>query len=447
MKHLLKEFLRALGLGTLIFIVLLLVLYAQGKVEWTLPLFLQVLYSVLAYTMVLYLANTFVFLGMDRIFGKGRMTLLRIVTGFVSSLVVSILIIFLLRVIEEVVIEGISFRQFIEGEDLPDYYFVMIVTVIINILVHAFYFYKRYQENRVKEQKIIAGTASAKFESLKNQIDPHFLFNSLNVLSSLIEENPENAQRFTTSLSKVYRYVLEQRDKELVSVQEELDFAKTYMNLLGMRFENSLVYELPKVISNPEAKVVPLSLQLLLENTIKHNIVSPQKPLHIRIYEENGFLVVQNDLQKKEVLRDREGVGLQNIISRYAIITNRRVQTEQTDKHFTVKLPVLTKQVEIMERNFDAEENSFYKAQKKVEDIKGFYGNLIAYIVVIAALAVINLVTYPQYLWFFFPAAGWGIGVAIHGMSVFNYIPFLGDDWEDRKVRELMEKEKNKRWK
>lgn len=120
---------------------------------------------------------------------------------------------------------------------------------------YAIHFFKSYQENKVKEQKIIAGTASAKFESLKNQIDPHFLFNSLNVLSSLIEENPENAQKFTISLSKIYRYVLEQKDKELVSVEEELDFAKTYMNLLKMRFEISLFYELPPVITIPEAKV------------------------------------------------------------------------------------------------------------------------------------------------------------------------------------------------
>src|SRR5690606_39756363 len=101
---------------------------------------------------------------------------------------------------------------------------------------------------------LIAGTASAQFETLKSQIDPHFLFNSLNVVSSLIEENPENAQRFTTSLSKIYRYVLEQRDKEVVSVQEELSFAKTYMNLLKMRFENSLFYDAPTELINPEGK-------------------------------------------------------------------------------------------------------------------------------------------------------------------------------------------------
>src|SRR5690606_1094094 len=155
---------------------------------------------------------------------------------------------------------------FIAGENFQMYFIALMFTLVISLFFHAFYFYKELQENKVKEQKVIAGTASAKFESLKNQIDPHFLFNSLNVLTSLIEENPDNAQRFTTSLSKVYRYVLEQKDKELVSVEEELAFAKTYMELLTMRFENSLFYDVPQNLENPEAKVVPLSLQLLLEN-------------------------------------------------------------------------------------------------------------------------------------------------------------------------------------
>src|SRR5690606_32949107 len=122
------------------------------------------------------------------------------------------------------------------------------------------------QENRVIEQKIIAGTASAKFDALKNQLDPHFLFNSLNVLTSLIEENPEAATRFTTSLSKVYRYVLEQKSKELVTLEEELKFAELYMSLLAVRFEDSIVFTTPSKLENPQAKVVPLSLQLLLEN-------------------------------------------------------------------------------------------------------------------------------------------------------------------------------------
>lgn len=445
MKAILKEFWRALALGTIIFIVLAVLSVANGHtLDPGYPLLFNFLF-VMLYTFSLYFANTFIFIGLGRLFGN-TMSVKRFFTGFSGSLVISLFIIFLLRILEDVIIEGRSFSVFFAEEDISNYYLAIIITAVITLSVHAIYIYKKYQENKVKEQKIIAGTASAQFESLKNQIDPHFLFNSLNVLSSLIEENPDQAQRFTTSLSKVYRYVLEQKDKELVSVQEELAFAKTYMNLLKMRFENSIFYDVPETLSNPEALVVPLSLQLLLENTIKHNVVSQQRPLRIRIYEENGYLVVQNDYQKKEVLQDRRGVGLQNIVNRYAIITARKMQVEQTEKHFTVKLPILTKQVTIMETNYNEAEKSYYKAQKKVEEIKGFYGNLFSYVVVNAGLAVLNLVTYPQYLWFLYPLIGWGIGVAIHGMSVFNFMPFLGNEWEEKKIKELMEKQKNNKW-
>ena len=107
------------------------------------------------------------------------------------------------------------------------------------------------------------------------------------MLTSLIEEDPAQAQKFTTSLSKVYRYVLEQKNKDLVSVDEELNFARTYLLLLKMRFEDSIIFELPEQSSNPEAKGVPLSLQLLLENAVKHNMVTSSKPLHIKIYDLN----------------------------------------------------------------------------------------------------------------------------------------------------------------
>ncbi len=446
MKLLFKELLRSALIGTLIFIVVLGILAIQGKIDWNsaeLPLWYG---QFMMFAVPLYLTNSGVFIAMDRIFGKGRMSVKRLLTGFVASMAASVLAIFLLTMLHEVLIEGKTVSQFFASHSPSDYTFSITVTVIVSIVMHGFYFYRRYQENRVKEQKIIAGAASARFESLKNQIDPHFLFNSLNVLSSLIEEDPDNAQRFTTSLSKVYRYVLEQKDKELVSVEEELSFAKTYMNLLKMRFENSLQCELPQNLPATENYVVPLSLQLLLENTIKHNVVSPQRPLHIRIYEEGGYLVVQNDLQKKEVLQDRRGVGLQNILSRYGILTNRKVIINEDANHFTVKIPILTQQVQIMETRADDSADSYLRAQKKVEDIKGFYGNLFSYVVVNAGLAILNLVTSPDHLWFFYPLIGWGVGVAIHAISVFNLMPFFGSDWEERKIREMLEKDKNNRW-
>jgi len=246
-------------------------------------------------------------------------------------------------------------------------------------------------------------------------------------------------------LSKIYRYVLEQKDKELVSVEEELAFAKTYMNLLKMRFEDSLNYELNIINADPEAKVVPLSLQLLLENAVKHNVVSAGKPLQIRIYIENGCLVVQNDYQKKEVLQGRQGVGLQNIISRYAIITNRKVMVEQNEKTFTVKIPILTKQISVMETAIDySENNAYYRAKKRVEELKGFYGNLISYCFVIPFLIFINLTYSPQFQWFWFSAAGWGFGLTMHALKVFGY----SSNWEERKIQEILRKEENNQtWK
>lgn len=447
MKLGIQQMFRLFLLSTGIMCVLLILHWAFGGTLSFDRKMLSTFGFTILYTYSLYIANSLVFQMLDRYFAAERFSTRRIVIGFVLSFLVSLLTVFLLRVLEDVVIEKESFAAFWAAEKPNNYVFAIVITFFITLSAYAFNFYRAYQENKVKEQKIIAGTASAQFESLKNQIDPHFLFNSLNVLSSLIEENPENAQRFTTSLSKVYRYVLEQKDKELVGIAEELSFAKTYMNLLKMRFENSLFYEVPQMPFDPEAKVVPLSLQLLLENAVKHNIVSAHKPLNIRIFIDGDYLAIENNFQRKEVIQDREGVGLQNIASRYGIITNRKVRIEQDDQLFTVRIPILTKQITMMDSSYNEMEAAYHKAQKKVEDIKGFYGNFWSYVIISIGLAVVNLVTYPQYLWFLYPVVGWGIGVLIHWLSVFNVIPFLGREWEDKKIRQIIEKEQSNKWK
>lgn len=368
----------------------------------------------------------------------------RIILGLLGSVVITMCGLFLLRMFTAMIFENQSIATFIKNDSFRNYQFGLWITLTIVIIFHFIYFYNEYQKNKIKEQKVIANTASAQFESLKNQIDPHFLFNSLNVLSSLIEENPDNAQRFTVSLSKIYRYVLEQKDKELVTVAEELDFAKTYMNLLKTRFENSIHFEISEYFDNPDAKVVPLSLQLLLENTIKHNIVSESKPLHIKIYVEGNYLVVQNNLQKKEVLQTRKGVGLQNIVNRYGILTQRNVLIEASDVFFKVKIPILTKQISIMEtKHYYNDQEAYYRAKKRVEDIKGFFGNLVSYCLVIPFLFFINYKTSWETQWFWFPMLGWGMGLVFHAFGVFGY----GREWEERKIKEILQKEEhNKTW-
>lgn len=390
------------------------------------------------YTISLHFVNTSLFIWLDSYFKEDKFSRKRILVGFVLSFFLSLFVIFLLRIVEDVLIEGKTLLSFWQNEKPSNYIVASVFTFIVLLIVHFVYLYRWYQENKLNEQKIIAGTASAKFESLKNQIDPHFLFNSLNVLSSLIEENPDNAQKFTTSLSKVYRYVLEQKDKELVTVQEELSFAKTYMNLLKMRFENSITFELPDNFENAEAKVVPLSLQLLLENTIKHNVVSEKKPLNITIYVKENYLVVENNLQKKEVLQDRQGVGLQNIVNRYALLSERKVIIEQNELHFKVLIPILTKQVAFMKtKNIATENTAYFRAKDRVEKLKGFYGNLISYCCVIPFLMFINLKSGSSFQWFWFPMLGWGMGLTFHAIGVFGY----GKSWEEKKIQEILGKE------
>ncbi|MCX7547261.1 histidine kinase [Xanthomarina sp. F1114] len=399
------------------------------------------------YAFVLGYSNMYFFNYLEKYPWKEKDSAKRIVIGILGSIVLTLIGLFFLRMATAMIYNDKTFQYFIESETYRNYTFGLWITLSIVITFHAVYFFKKNQEKKVKESQIVAQTQTAKFDALKNQLDPHFLFNSLNVLTSLIEENPEKAQEFTTSLSKIYRYVLEQKNKDLVSIDEELKFAKTYMSLLKMRFEDSIVFSIPEQASNPESKVVPLSLQLLLENAVKHNIVTEKKPLHIKIYEADGCLIVENNLQPKQIVKKSSGVGLSNIKQRYQLLSKRKVIINQQADRFAVAIPMLTKQITIMEtRTSHSREDAYYRAKKQVEEIKGFYGNLISYMLVIPFLAFLNYQTSWSFQWFWFPMLGWGMGLVFHGFAVFGY----GKSWEQRKIQEILDKEeefKQNKWK
>lgn len=393
------------------------------------------------YATVLTILNSFFFDYINTKFDWKKNASYRILIGAVGSIILTMAGIFVVRVVIGILIEDLDWETFIARERALYYLIALLITIVCSIFFHAVYFYKALQEKKVKEQKIIAGTASAKFDALKNQLDPHFLFNSLNVLTSLIEEDPTQAQNFTTALSKVYRYVLEQKNKELVSVDEELEFARTYVKLLKMRFEDSIRFEIPETSSIPEGKIVPLSLQLLLENAVKHNVVSATRPLTIKVYEENGALIVKNNLQEKQVVKKSSGVGLRNIQQRYKLLTSRLVDVHKEGENFWVSLPILTRQVAQMEtQKTYIKDKRYQKAKERVEAIKGFYGNLFAYMIVIPFLIWLNTRT-TDFPWVIFPMVFWGLGVIGHGMEAFGMNPIWGKRWEERKIREFMEKD------
>jgi len=447
MNDLVKHIKYALLSGVLIFVFMKVISVLLGNPFIVdLNLGIQFFWYML-YATVLYGVNLSVYLVFDKKYGKEVYKISRLILGFVSSVIATLCAVFLLRIGEDVLVEGESFTAFLNNETPRNYIIPFVITVVVSLFFISFYSFKALQEKKIKQQKIIAGTANAKYESLKSQLDPHFLFNSLNVLVSLIEEDTDKAQKFTTSLSKVYRYVLEQKDKDLVSLEEELAFAKTYMLLLKMRFENAIDCTIPEKVRNLEAKIVPLSLQILLENCIKHNIVSEQQPLHISIVESINTLTVTNNFQEKRSLNKSSGIGLKNITERYQILSTRTILINQSKSEFKVELPLLTKKASIMKTT--TSHTNYENARKRLENLKGFYWSIVAYIIVIPFLIFINYKTsWHAHKWFYYPMLGWGIGIAFQAYEVYGKDKYFGKSWENRKLEEFMKEEENNlnRW-
>lgn len=200
----------------------------------------------------------------------------------------------------------------------------------------------RMLELEIQTERLEKESAQAQFMALKNQVNPHFLFNSLSILSSLVEVDAKLSVQFINRLSKAYRYILEQRDNERTRLQTELDFIDAYTFLLKIRFDEKLqvVISVSETDANRYA-IAPLTLQLLIENAVKHNQMSAQKPLLVSIYTEGDYLIVANPLQLRPQNDTSTGVGLQNIMNRYALLTDRPVWVGEQDDLFVVKIPLL----------------------------------------------------------------------------------------------------------
>jgi len=261
-----------------------------------------------------------------------------LIVSILGVIPVNALIYFLLNLFFRVIIGKQDFNTFVKHINVLEYTFVILFALVIALFIIIGYFFKAIREEKLKIEQLKTQNERAKFESLKNQLDPHFLFNNLNVLTALIGENPDKAEDFSMALSDIYKYVLEQKDKELVPLQEELDFAKKYLSLLKMRYEDDLHFVLPDNV--PEnAKIPPLSLQILLENTVKHNSITATKPLKINLEINNGYLIVSNNKNPKPN-NNQQGIGLQNIIKRYKILSQKPVNIKDNKEKFEVQIPI-----------------------------------------------------------------------------------------------------------
>jgi two-component system LytT family sensor kinase len=198
----------------------------------------------------------------------------------------------------------------------------------------------QWQDALKREQKLREENLIFQNETLKNQVNPHFLFNSLNTLSSLIYTQPDTAEMFISRLSSIYRYILENSHKDKVPLQSELAFISDYFDLHKIRDEEKILL----TVNVPNADsfgILPVSLQILLENAIKHNMATRENPLKISIFREKQQIVVQNNLQKKEVPFKSTKIGLKNLVERFRLITGEVLSIEETNTDFIVKVPLM----------------------------------------------------------------------------------------------------------
>lgn len=202
----------------------------------------------------------------------------------------------------------------------------------------------RMHHMEIRAKQLMQENAVAQFEALKNQISPHFLFNSLSILSSLVHIDANLSERFIDQLSRAYRYILEHKDNETVSLKTELEFLRSYAFLLKIRFEHK--FDVHVSITDQEAEkyqIAPLTLQLLIENCVKHNRMSLEDPLIVSIQIEDDHLVVVNPLRPRSELEKVKstGIGLTNIKNRYQLLTKSPVHVAEVDELFTVKIPLI----------------------------------------------------------------------------------------------------------
>jgi sensor histidine kinase YesM len=221
-----------------------------------------------------------------------------------------------------------------------------VLTFAVAMLYDTVYFFHKYKEAIREKDRIQMAHIQGQLENLRNQINPHFLFNSLNTLMNLIPTDPNRAMGYLDKLSRFYRYTVSNQEQQLVPLQTELENIVIYADLLKERFHDGIQITLPEAAMGP-AQILPLCLQLLIENAVKHNVVSTKKPLHVTVELVDGgkAIRVKNNIQPKIREADSTGMGLKNIRTRLAFFTKEPLQVSEAEGYFVVTVPLLNTEV------------------------------------------------------------------------------------------------------
>lgn len=226
------------------------------------------------------------------------------------------------------------------GEFSTGFIWAVSITIVGISIANGVLFFKNWRQSALNEEILKREKLAIEYEALRNQVNPHFLFNSLTALTTLVHQDAHKAEAFIRKFSDVYRYILENRNLEVISLKDELQLIENMAYLYEYRHGENLRIDI-ELDASETRYILPMALQMLLENALKHNVISEARPLKVRIFEVEDGAVVRNNLQLKESISDSNRVGLDNIRLRYSYLCDRKVEIEQNDEFFQVRIPIL----------------------------------------------------------------------------------------------------------
>lgn len=260
------------------------------------------------------------------------------IVRLVKSLFFGIMVMFILACIQQYLLSHLHFGPVMLMFEVRG----ILVNITFYMFIHLLYQSYHNQQVGIELERTKADNLGSQYELLRQQVNPHFLFNSLNTLKYMAESGDGHTVDFILKLSNFYRFTLDSRKMDLIQLTEELEILNTYMYLLKARFEEGIDLSISIDPAHEHSLLPPFTLQLLVENCIKHNIVSLDRPLHIRLYSEHDFLLLENQVQLKKTPESSTGMGLENINQRYIHLLNRKIEILATETLFTIKLPVIS---------------------------------------------------------------------------------------------------------
>ena len=337
-NNFLKIFIKALFVNTIISIVILLITCPRCLESWSEAL-VYFLIS-MAYGQGLYLGmsswNNYLSSRISWLYAPWKSFWI----ALFSNTILVILIVYIINLAYRPLLYDCDFSCVFNSLGFGEFIIPLFIGLMITTIFQAANFLNVWKKSLVETEKYKNAQLAAQYQTLNSQVNPHFLFNSLNVLSTLVKKNPDQAEKFIHQLSNVYRNVLDVRNEELISMKQELETLKAYMFLIETRFGERIRMDI-QITPKEDEYLVPLSLQMLVENAVKHNAATLKNPLTIQLYAADGFWWIKNNRKEMTDPVPGKGMGLENIRQRYQMATGKEIIVRDEDDFYAVGLPVI----------------------------------------------------------------------------------------------------------